>query len=303
MANIKVVDLFAGCGGMSLGFQQAGFDIVAAYENWAPAVETYRNNFTGHPVFELDLSSSNAGSHVGDYSPDVIIGGPPCQDFSSAGHRDESLGRADLTVSFMDIVLENMPRAFVMENVPRIQKSHLLQHIKERALQAGYALEELVIDASLCGVPQVRKRYLLIGFRGALSTNMVDSLKARMSAKPMTLRDYFGDSLPFKHYFRVPRTYNRRGVFSIDEPSMTVRGVDRPVPRGYTGHSADSAPLTADIRTLTPSERARIQTFPDSFRFDGSKTVVNQLIGNAVPVKLAEFVASELLRQLGGFEK
>jgi DNA (cytosine-5)-methyltransferase 1 len=160
-----------------------------------------------------------------------------------------------------------------------------------------------VIDASLCGVPQARKRYLLIGFRGALSTNMVDSLKSRMSAKPMTLRDYFGDSLPFEHYFRVPRTYNRRGVFSIDEPAMTVRGVDRPVPRGYIGHSADSAPLSPDIRTLTPSERASIQTFPDIFRFDGAKTIVNQLIGNAVPVKLAEFVASELLVQLGRFEK
>ena len=116
----------------------------------------------------------------------------------------------------------------------------------------------------------------------------------------MSLYDYFGNSLGFEHYFRVPRTYQRRGVFSIYEPSMTVRGVDRPIPKGYPGHPSDTSPITPEIRELTPKERSLIQTFPEEFKFEGSKTTLNQLIGNAVPVKLAEYVAIKLLDYLNG---
>ncbi len=283
---------------MSLGFQRAGFEITAAYENWGPAAETYKKNFPNHPIFELDLSLPEAHRHVQSNKFDVIIGGPPCQDFSSAGHRDETLGRADLTVKFMEIVQQNMPIAFVMENVPRIQKSHLLAKVKGMAQASGYSLEEIVIDASFCGVPQARKRYFLFGFLDYPDSKVVEKLLSKLSKSPMTLRDYFGDNLPFEHYFRVPRTYNRRGVFSIDEPAMTIRGVDRPVPKGYPGHPADSAPVSPEIRTLTTFERAQIQTFPSNFEFLGSKTVVNQMIGNAVPVKLAEFVGRVFLDEL-----
>ena len=73
---------------------------------------------------------------------------------------------------------------------------------------------------------------------------------------------------------------------------MTVRGVDRPVPKGYKGHPADSAPLTPDIRTLTYQERSWVQTFPKDFVWEGTKTNLNQIIGNAVPVKLAEYIAN-----------
>jgi len=92
---LKTVDLFAGCGGMSLGFQNAGFNIVAAYDNCEPAVETYKKNFK-HPIFLKDVSERGITDEILGLQPDIIIGGPPCQDFSSAGHRDESLGRAEL---------------------------------------------------------------------------------------------------------------------------------------------------------------------------------------------------------------
>ena len=75
---------------------------------------------------------------------------------------------------------------------------------------------------------------------------------------------------------------------------MTIRGVDRPVPKGYTGHSADPIPLNETIRTLTYKERSLIQTFPKNFKLEGSKTTLNQLIGNAVPVKLAQYIAVQL---------
>lgn len=114
----------------------------------------------------------------------------------------------------------------------------------------------------------------------------------------MTLRDYFGDSLGFEHYYRHPRNYSRRAIFSIDEPAPTMRGMNRPVPKGYPGHHLDTAPLSDSIRALTTAERAWIQTFPKDFKFVGNKTDVEQMIGNAVPVKLAEFVATALLHHI-----
>jgi DNA (cytosine-5)-methyltransferase 1 len=291
--NIRVVDLFAGCGGLSLGFQRKGFQIVAAFDNWEPAIQTYKSNFK-HPIFKKDLSDTKNLSEITELKPTIIIGGPPCQDFSSAGHRNEKLGRADLTISFSEIVEKVNPKYFVMENVPRIQKSKILSSIIRKFNKLGYGLTMTVLDASKCGVPQIRKRFVMIGEMNGKDDFLLERLTSNLSDEQTTLRDYFGDSLGFEYYFRVPRSYSRRGIFSIYEPSMTIRGVDRPVPKGYPGHSADPIKLNPSIRTLTYKERSLIQTFPKSFVFEGSKTNLNQLIGNAVPVKLAEYIAHEL---------
>ena len=102
---MNTIDLFAGCGGLSLGFQNAGFDIKAAFDNWKPAIEVYRANFS-HPIFDQDLSENFDLDIFRKYQPQMIIGGAPCQDFSSAGKRDESLGRADLTLRFAEMLLK-----------------------------------------------------------------------------------------------------------------------------------------------------------------------------------------------------
>ena len=115
----KTIDLFAGCGGLTLGFTKAGFKIIAAYDNWTPAVDVYRKNFA-HPIFTDDLADKEVQEKIAEMHPDVIIGGPPCQDYSSAGHRDISLGRAALTLSYRDIILLARPQYFLMENVPEI---------------------------------------------------------------------------------------------------------------------------------------------------------------------------------------
>ena len=154
---------------------------------------------------------------------------------------------------------------------------------------------EVVLDASLCGVPQKRKRFFCIGILGQEDGFAVDYIKSKMSSEPKTLRDYFGESLDFEYYYRHPRNYNRRAIFSIDEPAPTMRGVNRPVPKGYPGHPNDACPLNESIRALTTLERALIQTFPADYKWSGSKTDMEQMIGNAVPVKLAEFVASALM--------
>src|SRR5258706_15418899 len=93
------IDLFSGCGGISLGFQNAGFEIAAAFDNWQPAIDIYRKNFN-HPIYAVDLGNVTDYTVFSDLNPEIIIGGPPCQDFSSAGKRDETLGRANLTINF-----------------------------------------------------------------------------------------------------------------------------------------------------------------------------------------------------------
>ena len=299
---MKIVDLFAGCGGLSLGFQNAGFDIVAAFEFWDTAVTCYRNNFS-HPIFKTDLSDvDTAVSQIKQFTPDIIIGGPPCQDFSHAGKRIES-DRASLTESYATIISRIRPSFFVMENVDRAQKSNAYEVARSLFKESGYGLTEVILDASKCGVPQKRKRFFCIGALGKSDDFMSEIINNRISEHETTLYDYFGDTLGFEYYYRHPRNYSRRAVFSIHEPAPTMRGVNRPVPKGYPGHPKDASPINENIRALTTLERSLIQTFPSTYKWNGSKTDVEQMIGNAVPVKLAEFVASSLNEYICSIQK
>ena len=291
--KVRVVDLFAGCGGMSLGFQNAGFDIIAAFDNWKPAVDIYKDNFK-HPIYDLDLGDKKSKEFINSLKPELIIGGPPCQDFSSAGKRDDTLGRADLTISYAKIVCTAKPLYFVMENVERIRKSRILNNIVNMLKNAGYGISVDVLDASYCGVPQTRKRFLMVGSLNEADDFLLPYFEKNFSPSPMTIHEYLGDSLGVEHYYRHPRSYKRRAIFSIYEPSPTIRGVNRPVPTGYPKHPGDTADAFKNIRPLTTIERSYIQTFPKSFVFKGSKTNLEQVIGNAVPVKLGEFVAQTL---------
>jgi len=289
---MRVVDLFAGCGGLSLGFQNAGFDIVGAVEYWDTALDTYRLNFT-HPIYKLDLSDvPSAIKLLNTMNVEMVIGGPPCQDFSHAGKRIEA-ERAGLTGNYADIINAIKPRYFVMENVDRARESHAYAYAKDVMKKAGYGITEVTLDASYCGVPQKRKRFFVLGILDGEDGFAEEWLTSHQSTKEMTIRDYFGSNvLGFEFYYRHPRNYSRRAVYSIDEPAPTMRGVNRPVPKGYPGHPLDPHPIDDSIRALTTLERALIQTFPAGYKWAGSKTDIEQMIGNAVPVNLAEYVAN-----------
>lgn len=291
---MRTVDLFAGCGGLSLGFQNAGFEIVAALDCWHPAIEVYRNNFQ-HPIFDIDISGTEVQSLIAEFEPNVIIGGPPCQDFSSAGARNENLGRADLTLTFANIIATIKPQCFVMENVERITKSQILKQVLRILTEKNYGLTCIVLNASYCGVPQSRKRYFLIGELGKSKTGLENYLLKNQDKKQMTVFDYLQNELNIEYYYRHPRSYQRRGIFSIYEPSPTIRGVNRPIPKNYRKHPGDACDLNPDLRPLTTLERSYIQTFPKNFKFKGSKSDLEQMIGNAVPVKLAEYVGRCIL--------
>lgn len=279
---------------MSLGFESAGFNVVASFDNWEKALDVYRANFS-HPAYNMNLQDIAASvTEIDRFKPDMIIGGPPCQDFSSAGKRNEDNGRGDLTVCFAEIISCIHPEWFVMENVARITKTHKLSEAKEIFRQAGYGLTECILDASLCGVPQLRKRFFLIGKQKESDGFLSPFIYRNIAKKPLTIAEYMGDELNVEFYYRHPRSYVRRGIFSIHEPSPTIRGVNRPMPKGYKLHPGDPVLSLQGIRALTTEERSRIQTFPKSFRFLGNKTDQEQMIGNAVPVNLAQFVGKAI---------
>lgn len=291
---MTVVDLFCGGGGLSQGLADAGHEVVAAFDWWQPALDFYNRNIKGHEARRLDLSDV-AGSvrEIRRFKPDMIAGGPPCQDFSSAGKRDENGGRASLTTSYAEIVAKARPRTFLMENVERALKTKTYRDALRRFKEAGYGLAVAVLDASLCGAPQARKRIVVVGELGRDMSGLIDVYRRMQSDRQMTLREYFGDELGIDFYYRHPRSYARRGIFSVDEPSPTIRGVNRPVPDGYPGHEGDAAPVTTPgLRPLTTKERSRIQTFPAEWELVGNKSDLEQIIGNAVPCALGEFVGN-----------
>ena len=291
---MRVIDLFAGCGGMSLGFENAGFDVVAAFDNWDAAITIYEHNFS-HPIYKKDLGTDDVIQQITDLHPDLIMGGPPCQDYSIAGKRE--LGkRANLTIRFAEIVSAVKPMWVVFENVYNIERFSTVTVLKQMLLDAGYGITTRVLDASRCGVPQKRQRFFLIGKLGEKNGFLDEVLISNLSNKQMTVRDYLGDILETEFYYMHPRSYNRRAVFSIDEPAATIRGINRPIPENYKRHHADKADIHDGVRALTTRERGYIQTFPDSFQFPGAKTDVELAIGNAVPPALASYVANCIKR-------
>ncbi len=136
-----------------------------------------------------------------------------------------------------------------MENVSRAYNSTTFAKAQKIFQNAGYGLSIRILNASLCGVPQLRKRLFVIGELNGPDGALEPILDQYLASKPMTLRDYFGTSLGIEHYYRHPRSYKRRGIFSIDEPSPTVRDVNRLVPLGYPGHSGTRCPHRSSQKT------------------------------------------------------
>ena len=298
----RLIDLFAGCGGMSLGFQNAGFDVLAAYDNWQPAIDIYSRNFN-HPIYKKDLSKEDISDELERMAPDIIIGGPPCQDFSIAGKRDFEGKRANLTLIYGHIIQIVRPRWFVMENVYNIEKSPVFDQALQIFKNAGYGITKHVWDASYMGVPQMRKRYFVIGRQNTHDDFLLQDLEKNLSKERMTLANYLGNNqLDTEFYYMHPRSYARRAIFSVNEPSATIRGVNRPMPNNYTCHPADKTKDLARVRSLTSKERSYIQTFPEAFIFVGAKTDIEQAIGNAVPVKMAEYIGRAILNYMQQYD-
>ena len=166
---VNVLDLFCGCGGLSLGLQNAGFHIVLGIDHWEDALKTFKANHKTSNVYQADLSDlsfSSIEEELSNKSVDVIIGGPPCQGFSISGKRDPNDKRNKLYTSFLRAVDYFKPKAFVMENVPNLASMNdgkIKETIHSEFESLGYTLTDKIVLASDYGVPQNRRRYILIG--------------------------------------------------------------------------------------------------------------------------------------------
>lgn len=167
----NILDLFCGCGGMSLGFEQAGFNILLGIDVWQDALQTYAHNHKGVKTLCADISTLSGEdiiNVIGNASVDVIIGGPPCQGFSVAGKRIVDDERNKLYKGFVRMVDFFRPRAFVMENVPNILSigdGVIKDSIIADFSTLGYVVEFKVLTASDYGVPQNRRRAIFVGLQ------------------------------------------------------------------------------------------------------------------------------------------
>jgi len=165
----KVLDLFCGCGGMSLGFEKAGFDILLGVDIWSPALKTFEKNHLNAQTVCGNLSEISPLIIQNEYlneGIDVIIGGPPCQGFSISGKRDINDPRNKLYQSFVSYVEHFKPKAFVMENVPNLvsmNNGFVKDEIIKEFESIGYNITYKILLASDFGVPQNRKRVFFIG--------------------------------------------------------------------------------------------------------------------------------------------
>lgn len=324
---LKLVSLFAGAGGLDLGFEKAGFSTTWANEFDKTIWATFEHNF---PRATLDKRS------ITDIKPDEIpnsdgiIGGPPCQSWSEAGAgRGIKDKRGQLFFDYIRILKDKQPKFFLVENVSGIlhpKHAQAFGYFLGQFEKAGYQVSWKLVDANDYNVPENRKRVIIVGYRNDLGKKYIFPPQA--SRKPV-LRDAIWDlrlAKPAKQHNKtngndldVPNHEYMNGGFSSiymsrnrvrswDEPSYTIQAGGRHAPihpkapkmRFISQNKRIFEPgHENEYRRLSVRECARIQTFPDSFLFkykdisDGYK-----MIGNAVPVNLAYALATQIRKDI-----
>lgn len=298
---MKAISLFSGAGGLDLGFEKSGTDVVMANDSWDVATETYATNRPGADILTGSIDKhAFALIKAGQQNKvDMVFGGPPCQDFSSAGWRTGEGERAGQTANFTDIALGIRPEWIVMENVNTIMSigSRYVRMILEQIRKAGYGITVQVLNAVDFGVPQFRKRFFLIARMGGCDNDEeLTALIGRQKRQRKTVKEY-DPSIDTEYYYRHPWSFERRAIFGVDEPSPTIRGVNRPIPPSYRIHHNDAIDDLSQVRPLTTEERATLQTFPRRYKFVGNKTEREQQIGNSVPPMMAVAVACAIRKR------
>ena len=172
MSEYNAIDLFCGCGGLSYGFEQAGFHILLGIDNDAKALETFELNHKGAKSICGDITQisyeKNIKPLIGEKEIDIIVGGPPCQGMSLSGPRKFDDPRNKLYLSYIRLVEEIQPKAFVIENVPGLVglfEGRIKDSILERFTELGYDIQFQILCSADYGVPQKRQRVIFVGTR------------------------------------------------------------------------------------------------------------------------------------------
>lgn len=179
-----VVDLFCGAGGLTVGFEAAGFDVRVASDFWKPAADTHKANFGDIPFLERDIrdvTASDLKSYCGGQKPDVVAGGPPCQGFSSAGARAQGDERNTLVGHYAKLAVELDPQAIVFENVEGFLtagRGAFVTDLLDPLIEAGYSVRVEKLNVAHFGVPQLRKRVIAIATKGRTPVELVPTHSA-----------------------------------------------------------------------------------------------------------------------------
>lgn len=337
MKEYRVIDCFCGAGGLSLGFEQAGFKVEYAFDIDSSSIETYKKNPQHHhgqafvrDIYKVSKASieEDLGHELGQI--DVVIGGPPCQGFSVQRRGDDIDPRNQLVLEYIRLLKDIKPKFFIMENVGGILSVRGKPFVKalfENMEAEGYSILQKKLTASNYGVPQDRKRVIIVGeLTNGKSTSF--EYPEPLSGKKKTVREAIADlmdkteedipnhksdklsainlkriqaitegqgqdSLPDELQLECHKKNNGHrhldtyGRMAWDQPSPTITARFDSFSRGRFGHPVLD-------RTITLREGARLQTFPDTFEFVGTKIEVARQIGNAVPPVLAKRIAEQV---------
>ena len=350
---ITVVDLFCGAGGLGAGLHAAGLETIHAVDNLPAAVRTYGMNFAKPARLEA------LGWDAELPPADVLVGGPPCQGFSSAGQRRLEDSRNSLVSVFAHLVARHRPSAFVFENVEgllTVDNGRYLLEFLDTLVRAGYCMHVRKVNAAHFGIPQHRKRVIAVGGLGwdpgfpaytHCAVGMPGAARVGRGLPPCptvgeALRGLSAaerrpsrGALPSDHNYRTPGnadlaryralapgetmkdlpeelwhpTFRRRAFRRVMDGTPSERRGGPPAglrrlrgdqpSKAITSGAATEFVHPVEPRLLTLRECARLQTFPDSFRFAGTQAERALLIGNAVPPLLGQVLGRHLKQALG----
>lgn len=319
---MKIASFFSGCGGLDLGFKEAGYDIIWANDNATSVKATFQHNFP-----ETNFNDANINNlSLEDIPNDAIgfIGGPPCQSWSNAGKgRGFEDPRGKVFLTFIKILKEKQPLFFVAENVKgimAIRNKDSFEKIEQSFKDAGYDLWVKCLNANDYDVPQKRERVFFIGFREDLKINyhfptplqekpcVSDAIRnlqdsaVSMGGQPIiNAHEYWVGSYSYIYM-------SRNRVLDWNQPSYTIQASGRQTSIHPMAPKMEK--VMKDVfrfipgnenqyRRLTARECARIQTFPDTFEFIYQNlNDAYKMIGNAVPVRLAYHIAVSIQNTL-----
>lgn len=323
---LNMYAFFAGGGGLHLGFEGAGFNLALASDIMPAAEETHLFNHQDVPFVCQDIRKLTADSLIkaaGGVRPDIIVGGPPCQGFSTLGDKLSGDPRNALFETYAHLVDELEPKFFVLENVKSLvtlYNGNFKDHIIQLFEKIGYHVYWSILDAADYGVPQFRKRVIFFGTRHnapfafpspthgpegltpyATTWSAISDLANKGREVPNHIALEHSDRVISRYRLipeggRLPPPEQlpaeiRRGNFG-----NTYKRLDRKRPSLTMVPGNNAFPVHPTLhRSLTPREAARLQTFPDDHVFIGDRRTQCILVGNAVPPKMARAIAESVL--------
>jgi DNA (cytosine-5)-methyltransferase 1 len=298
--NFKVLDLFAGCGGLALGFEAVGFDTIG-YEKDADAVKTYNYNLEGKCHEEL-LTTETIFPAV-----DIIIGGPPCQPFSVGGKQLGLEDSRDGFPVFINAVKQRKPQMWLFENVRGMlyRNKEYLQEIIKKLEILGYTISYQLMKASNYQVPQNRERLVVVGHKGGFQFPTERNSKFTVGDAILDIAYKTDKNSKFltksqdtyiSKYEKASKCINPRDLY-MDRPSRTVTC------RNLAGATGDMLRIKLPDgrrKRITVREGAILQSFPDWYKFQGSENSQFNQVGNAVPPLMSYHIAKAMLAHMRG---